>query len=166
MNTDLYFYMGKFRTEEGLKRALIKEGVISHAWRVRAYEYSDTYYDYNYLKDMLRDSGLEEKYLKHFRKWLKDNNIPFVGKQTWYYSDEIDGWSIWEEVFEAVLEGCRDFNPKFPDLYIEDLEHTLDNYIETLSDEEYKLFVKLPEEKQFKQAMKWRINSYKEMYNI
>lgn len=166
MNTDLYFYMGKFRTEEGLKRALIKEGVISHAWRVRAYEYSDMYYDYKYLKDMLRDSGLEEKYLKHFRKWLKDNNIPFVGKQTWYYSDAMDGWNTLDNTMEAVLDGYEPFDPKFPEYFVEPLEYTLDNYTETLSHEEYQLFVKLPEEKQFKQAMKWRINSYKEMYNI
>jgi len=67
MAQDLYFYKGKFRTEEGIKRELIKDGTIDvsplctyYAWD-KQFEY---FYDFDYLRDLCHDNELitEEEY--------------------------------------------------------------------------------------------------------
>ena len=42
--SDLYFYKGKYRTDEGLKRALIKEGIVWMSPKRNYYNYEDVFH--------------------------------------------------------------------------------------------------------------------------
>jgi len=166
---DLYFYKGRYRTDNGLKRALIKDGIIwvspkrnYYCWD-KQFEYC---YDFEYMRDYCHDYELitDDEY-KHFRKWL--NKMIKAGEITicntsWYHCDENDGIGtpdFWD-AREAVVDSMDRFDPKYPDDFIETLENSVEEYYETLTDEEFKEFEKLPDEVQEKAAMKWRIKMY------
>ena len=171
MSQDLYFYQGKFRTEEGLKRALIKDGTVwvskkqNYYWWEKQFEY---YYDFEMLRDYVTDYELcTKEEAKHFRKWLnnkiKEGEITVLNTM-WYHSDATDGIGCCEfwECLDAIrgdaypLSYTRDY-----DYFIETVEQTVEDYGETISEEEWKEFLKLPDAEQEKIAMKWRINDYK-----
>ena len=169
--SDLWFYKGKYRTELGLKRALIKDDIVTvspkrnyYCWRDK-YEY---FYPYDWMRDSCWDDGYitEEEY-DHFRKWL--NKMIKTGEidvccHEWYHCEENDniGTEEFWETLEAVLDGsCGEERYMYE--YIENAERTLDNYCgDILTKEEFNEFDKLPEDKQFKIAMKWRIQTYKD----
>lgn len=169
MAQDLYFYKGKFRTELGMKRELIKDGTVDvsplctyYAWD-KQFEY---FYDFDYLRDICHDRELitDDEY-KHFRKWLnkkiKDGEIrTYYGR--YYSSDYTDNIGFdWWETFECIRESLYPWNPKYPDEFIETDEEVIESYSETISQEEWDKFLKLPDEEQEKIAMKWRVNEYK-----
>lgn len=169
MTQDLYFYKGKFRTENGIKRELIKDGTIDvsplctyYAWD-KQFEY---FYDFDYLRDLCYDNELitKEEY-KHFRKFLnkkiKDGEIrTYYGR---YYSSEYkDGIGFdWWETFECIRQSLDWWDPRNPDDFIEEVENTVEAYSDTVSQETWDKFLKLSDEEQNKIAMKWRINEYK-----
>lgn len=174
MSQDLYFYKGKFRTEEGIKRELIKDGTVDvsplcnyYLWESQ-FEY---YYDFEYLRDYCHDYELitDEEY-KHFRKFLnkkiKSGEITtFYGR---YYSSEYtDGIGFdWYETFECIRDSLDWWDPRNPEDYIRDLERVVEDYCETISKEEFKEFEKLSNEKQERIAMKWQINRYNEAIKV
>ena len=169
MSQDLYFYKGKFRTEEGIKRALIKDGTVDvsplcnyYAWEAK-FEY---YYDFDYLKDICLDRGyITEDDYHHFRKWL-NKKIKSGEIKTWfgryYSSDYTDNIGFdWWETFECIRNSLDYWNPKYPDEFIETDEEVIEAYGDTISNEEWDKLLKLSDEEQFKIAAKWRINEYK-----
>ncbi len=169
MSEDLYFYKGKYRTEEGLKRALIKDGIVTVSPKQNYYCYED-YTEYCYPYDMMFDYASDYEWcskeeLKHFRSWLnkmiKEGKIT-VCNTSWYHSDYTDGIGMIDfwDCLEQIREGMDRFDPKYPDDFIETLENSVEEYCQTLSDEEFKEFEKLPEKKQDRIAMNWRTNLY------
>lgn len=171
---DLYFYKGKFRTEEGLKRALIKDGRVTTSPKQNYYCYED-FTEYCYPYDALFDYAHDyewctEEELKHFRKWLnskiKEGKISVVNA-SWYHCEENDnlGTTDFWETLEAILDGMWSFDPRYPDDYIESLEDTINNYVDTISDDEYNSFSQLDDAKQSKIAMAWRIKEYNKAIN-
>lgn len=177
MSEDLYFYQGKFRTELGLKRALIKDDIVSVSKLCNYYllkedkdlpwhYWMEYFWDFDSFKDYCTDNEIvTEEEAKHFRKWLnkmiKEGRVEVT--HTRYYSadatDNIGTPDFWD-VREAVMD-CMD-DVRYLDDYIEDSERTWENYVDTISDEEFKVFEKLPEEEQNKIAMAWRIKTYKD----
>ena len=171
---DLYFYKGKYRTDEGLKRALIKDGIVWVSPKQNYYFY-EKYTEYCYPYFLMRDYASDEEWcskeeLKHFRKWLnqkiKDGEIT-VCNTAWYHCEANEGIGEpeWIDARDAVMSCMDVFYPKCPDEFIENSEYSVEEYCQTLSDDEFKNFEKLPEEKQYKIAMRWRIklyNKYKE----
>ena len=167
---EYYFYKGKYRTEEGLKRALIKDGIVTVSPKQNYYCY-EAYTEYCYPYDMMLDYAHDyewcsEEELKHFRKWLNQkikNGEITVCNTAWYHCDENDGIGTeWWDCLEAVKDGMDRFDPKWPDDFIENAEYSVEEYCQTLTDEEFAKFETLPEEKQYRIAMKWRINMYNE----
>ena len=168
---DLYFYKGKYRTELGLKRALIKDGIVTvspkqnyYLWE-KCFEY---YYPYDMLKDYCTDyEYISEEEAKHFRAWLnkmiKAGEIE-VTNHEWYHCEENDniGTEDFWDTLEAVKDNMDRFDPKYPDEFIEDVERTIDEFADTVSEEYWNEFLKLPDEEQEKIAMKWRIKTYKD----
>lgn len=161
----LYFYKGKFRTEVGLRCALIKDGII---WTSRGtfylHEATDEYYrPFDELRDRLRDRKVitEEEY-KHFQKWINDKTksgeIKVVKNMTWYHCEETDG--VGDE-WEYILEALRD-----DDFPIETEEEVIENYCdECLDEEQFRIFELLPECRQSAIARKWRIEKYESNIN-
>ena len=103
---DLYFYKGKFLTELGLKRALIKEGRV---WVSRGtfylYEKTEEYYfEFDTLRDILSDKGVinEEEY-NHFQKWInhkkKEGELKVLSDFTFYHLiiKSVCSLHIWSE---------------------------------------------------------------------
>lgn len=171
MIEDLYFYKGKYRTEEGLKRALIKDKKVwtspkqNYYLLVDQFEY---YYDFEYLKELLKDRNmLDEKQLKHFRKWLNQQQkegLVDVLHTSFYHCEETDGMGFpdfWE-ILESIIDYNDIFNEEYCDDFVEQVERTFDNYIDNLSEDEFKELEKLPENKQYKKAMNWRVQQYNE----
>lgn len=165
---DLYFYKGRYRTEEGLKRALIKDGIVTVSPKQNYYHYME-YTDYCYPYDMMLDYAYEyewcsEEELKHFRKWLNQkikNGEITVCNTSWYHCDENDGIGTdWWDCLGVIKDYMDIFDPKWPDDFIENAEYSVEEYWRTLTDEESAKFETLPEEKQYRIAMKWRINMY------
>ena len=166
---DYYFYKGKYRTDEGLKRALIKDGIVWTSPKRNYYCYED-FTEYCYPYDMMLDYAHDYEWcskeeLKHFRSWL--NKMIKEGKITvcnciFYHCDENDGIGTpeWWDARESILGGMFGFDPKYPDDFIENAEYSVEEYCQTLTDEEFAKFESLPEEKQYKIAMKWRIDEY------
>ena len=160
---DFYFYEGKFHTEEGLKRALIKDGSV---WVSRGtfycylpYSDEEIYYHFDYLRDILHDNGVinDEEY-KHFRKWLnskeKEGSLSVKRNCTWYHSEETDGMGVdWPECLEALRNGFLDIKTD---------EEIMEEYCDkALTDEQFKVFEKLPECRQFAIARKWKIERFR-----
>ena len=145
MSEDLYFYKGKYRTEEGLKRALIKDKIVWVSPKQNYYCYED-YTEYCYPYDMMFDYASDYEWcskeeLKHFRGWLnkmiKEEKIT-VCNCMFYHSDYTDGIGMiyfWD-CLEEIREGMDRFDPKYPDDFIETLEQTVEEYSETVSKEE------------------------------
>ena len=169
MAQDLYFYKGKFRTDEGLKRALIKDDIVTISPN-RAYylweEKFEYYYDYNMLKDYCTDyEYITKEEANNFRKWLnkmvKEGKIEVVHHQ-WYHCDENDniGTEDWWDTREAIIDNMDRWDPRWPDDFIEHVERTVEAYGDTISQEEWDKLMKLPDEEVDKIAMKWRINEY------
>lgn len=167
---DLYFYKGKYRTDEGLKRALIKDGIVTVSPKQNYYcyeKYTEYCYPYYMMQDYASDNEwCSEEELKHFRKWLntkiRDGEIT-VCNTSWYHSDYTDGIGTeWWDCLEAVKDGMDRFDPKWPDDFIENAEYSVEEYCQTLTEEEFAKFENLPEEKQYRIAMKWRIKVYNE----
>lgn len=165
---DYYFYKGKYRTEEGLKRALIKDGIVTVSPKQNYYCYEE-YTEYCYPYAMMLDYAYyyewcSEEELKHFRKWLNQkikNGEIIVCNTSWYHCDENDGMGTdWWDCLEAVKEGRDRFDPKWPDDFIEEAEWSIEEYCQTLTDEEFAEFKTLPEKKQYRIAMRWRIDIY------
>ena len=166
---DLYFYKGKFRTENGLKRALIKDDIVDVSAGTfylleDVYEYS---YPYGILEDMITDKGVCER--KDFRKWLnkeiKEGRCQVFKNQRFYssfdYTDNIG--TDWWDCLECILDSLDRYNPNYPDDFIETDEQVIESYAdEALTQEQFdNWFVKLSDEEQFKIASKWRIDMYK-----
>lgn len=164
---ELYFYKGKYRTDEGLKRELIKDGTVWVSRKQNYYLLSDVfeyYYSYDYLMDYVTDNGLTTR--SGFRKWLKQQISEGkceVLNTRWYHCDANDGIGTmdWWDTREAIIDGFDRYDPKWPDDFIEQCERTIESYAdEVLTEEEWQQFLKLPEEKQCRIAMKWRIAKY------
>lgn len=163
---NLYFYKGKYRTDEGLKRALIKDGIV---WvsPYRTYYYIERYFGVYLNRDELRDYAVdyelttEENFNKWLREQVKDGQCEICRTQ-WYHCDDNDGIGTcdWWDTRDVIIDSMDCFDPKHPDDFIEMSERTLDEYCDTLSEEEYEKFNKLPENKQFRIAMKWRVDMY------
>jgi len=168
--SDLYFYKGKYRTDEGLKRALIKDKIVWTSPKQNYYCYED-YTEYCYPYDMMFDYASDYEWcskeeLKHFRSWL--NKMIKEGKITicncmFYHCDENDGIGTcdWWDTREAIMDCMDRLDPKYPDDFIETSENSVEEYCQTLSEDDFKKFEELSEDKQYKIAMSWRI----EMYN-
>ena len=145
MSQDLYFYKGKFRTDEGLKRALIKDDIVTISPN-RAYylweEKFEYYYDYDMLKDYCTDyEYITKEEANNFRKWLnkmvKEGKIEVVHHQ-WYHCDENDniGTEDWWDTREAIIDNMDRWDPRWPDDFIEHVERTVEAYGDTISQEE------------------------------
>lgn len=170
MSQDLYFYKGKFRTEEGIKRALIKDGIVDVSPLCNYYAWEDKfeyYYDFEYLRDYCHDYELitDEEY-KHFRKFLNEK-IKSGEIKTWfgryYSSDYTDNIGFdWWETFECIRDSLDYWDPRNPEDFIRSLELIIEDYCDTISEEEFKEFEKLSDEEQEKIAMKWQIKKYNE----
>lgn len=164
---DLYFYKGRFRTDEGLKRALIKDGTVNVS-PYRAYYCIEELSEYSWDRQTIKELAID-RYLateEEFNKWIKeaiDNGECEVTHTRWYHCDANDGLGTrdWWDTREAVESDFDCWNPKYPDDFIERSEITWESYADTLSEEEFKKFEKLPEDKQMRTAMRWRINIYK-----
>ena len=162
---DLYFYKGKFRTEEGIKRALIKDGLIWVSPLKNYYLYEDynpeLYYSADELEDYLEDQCLFEK--GKFRKWLnskiKEGKVKVL-KTKWYHDEECGKTEFWEalEFWQDVYDR---FDPKYPDEFIEWNERTIESYLDTLQTNiEYDAAEQYSDEDLMKIAMQWRIKTY------
>lgn len=161
-NEILYFYKGKFYTELGLKRVLIKDGRV---WVSRGtfylYEKTEEYYwHFDTLRDILNDKGVinAEEYA-HFQKWInkkeKEGEVKVLRNFTFFHCDENDGLGDdWNECLDAL----RDFGNS----NIKTDEEVIEDYCQTISEEEFKAFLKLPDLKQFNIASKWAIKTYNE----
>jgi len=162
-NEDLYFYKGKFYTELGLKRALAKDGELTYSrGTFYLYEkYFEYYYSYNEFRDRLHDYNYitDEEY-KHFKKWLNkkvaDKEVQVLKNHTFYHCDATDG--IGDE-WDYILESLRDFGTS-EENRIQTDEEVIEDYCQTLSEEEFKKFCQLPDLKQFNIASKWAIETY------
>lgn len=169
---DLYFYKGKFRTDDGLKRALIKDGTV---WvsPYRAYYLIEKYWEYYYDKDMLEDYATDYELTtrENFNKWLREQiktGQCQVCHTQWYHCDANDGIGTmdWWDTREAIEDSLDRWDPKYPDDFIERSERTWEEYVDTISDEEFKKFERLPDDKQMRIAMKWRINLYNKALEV
>lgn len=159
---DLYFYEGKFLTELGLKRALIKDGWV---WVSRGTFYcylpaseEQMHYHFDYLRDILYDNDIiTEEEFKHFRKWVnvqnKEGKMSIKKNCTWYHCEANDG--IGEEWFYCLEGILNDGEPR-----IETEEQVIEDYCQTLTEEQFHTFLKLSDLKQFKIASKWAIQEY------
>ena len=162
-NEDLYFYKGKIYTELGLKRALIKsDEVWTNTGVFYLYAKTEEYYwKYSQLKERLRDREIitEDEY-KHFRKWLneqiREGYASFTRKMTFYHCHQNDGVGTdWHD----CLETLREFGDS-EDNRIKTDEDIIDDYCETLDDDQFAIFSKLPDQRQFNIASKWAIQEY------
>ena len=131
---EYYFYKGKYRTEEGLKRALIKDGIVWVSPKQNYYcykEYTEYCYPYDMMLDYAHDyEWCSEEELKHFRKWLnkkiKSGEIT-VCNTAWYYCDENDGIGTeWWDCLGAIKDNMDRFDPKWPDGFIENAEWSVE----------------------------------------
>ena len=175
MSEDLYFYKGKYRTEEGLKRELIKDKTIWVSPKRNYYCFNtrdEYFWPYEEFKERAEDyDWCSKEELKHFRKWINEKletgELDILNTQ-FYHSDYTDGIGMIDfwDCLEEIREGMDRFDPKYPDDFIETLEQTVEEYVETISDEEFKKFEKLPEKKQDRIAMNWRIKMYKEALHV
>ena len=167
---ELCFYKGKYRTDEGLKRALIKDKIVWTSPKRNYYEYEDVFeycYDFETLRDYVTDYEMcSSDDAKHFRRWLnqkiKEGKIKVLNT-SWYHCDANDGIGTmdWWDTREAIMDCMYRFDSKYPDDFIETSENSAEAYCQTLSKEDFERFEKLPEDKQYRIAMRWRI----EMYN-
>lgn len=162
MEKDIYFYEGKFHTEEGLKRALIKDGNV---WISRGTFYCYTpaseeeiFYEFDFLRDnLLEDGFISEEEHKHFRKWLnakkKEGTLLVRKNCTWYHSEETDGMGVdWPECLEALRNGFLDIKTD---------EEIIEEYCDkALTDEQFEVFSKLPDCRQFAIARKWKLEEW------
>ena len=168
--SDLYFYKGKYRTEEGLKRALIKDGIIWTSPKRNYYHYIDVFeycYSFEMLRDYVTDYGLcSADDAKHFRKWLnqkiKENKIKVINT-SWYHCDENDGIGEidWLDTLDSVMDTRSSFDLQYPNDFIETSEQSVEEYCQTLNREDLNKFESLSSDKQYKLAMNWRIDMYK-----
>lgn len=167
---DLYFYKGKYRTEEGMKRQLIKEGNVWVSPKKNYYrfeEWSDYFYDIDTLHDYAErfpEYICSKEDLKHFRKWVNKmiaQHRISVAYTSWYHTDNY-GFPTFFEALDDLMGNLNIFNPKYPDEFIETVEESCDRYIDTLTEKEFAEFQKLPDDKQLKLGMKWRIKVYNE----
>lgn len=166
---DKYFYKGKYRTEEGLKRALIKDKIVTVSPKQNYYLYEDVFeycYDFETLRDYVTDYELcTAEEAKHFRKWLnekiREGKISVL-KTSWYHCEENDniGTEDFWDTLQAIMENINYFDPKYPEDFIETDEQSVEEYCQTLTDEEFNKFEKLPDDKQYRIAMRWRIKCY------
>lgn len=158
----LYFYKGKFTTENGLKDALIKDGVV---WISRGTFYyyepassEEIYYQRDYLRDILFDTLVINKdEYDHFQKWIndktKEGTLKVRKNCTWYHCEENDGMGTdWDDCLENILWTG--------DVPIENEEQVIEDYCQTLTEEEFKTFCRLSEVRQSTIAQKWRIEKY------
>lgn len=162
---DLYFYKGKFLTELGLKRALIKDDRV---WVSRGtfylYEKTEEYYwHFDTLRDILNDKGVinAEEYA-HFQKWInkkeREGEVKVLRNFTFYHCDENDGLGDdWNECLDAL----RDFGNSD----IKTDEEVIEDYCQTLTEEQFHTFLRLPEIRQFTIAKKWAVESYDQKKN-
>lgn len=154
-----YFYEGKSYTERTLKSALIKDGTI---WVSKGsfYYYPDFrdefVYQFDMLRDLLRDNELitDEEY-KHFRKWLnakiKVGKVDYRPDLTLYHSEYSDGIGLeWYEALDMLKDA---------DIF-ETGEEVLEDYCDTLTEEEYEIFSKMSDNYQEAIAMEWKIDKY------
>lgn len=158
----LYFYKGKFRTETGLKYALIKDGTV---WVSRGnfycylpYSDEEIHYTRDYLRDILHENGIitDEEH-KHFQKWMnekvKEGTLSVRKNCTWYHCEANDGMGEeWDTCLESILwEGVTP---------IETEEQVVEDYCEAITEEQFRIFLKLPECRQEAIARRWRIEKY------
>ena len=133
-NADLYFYKGKYRTDEGLMRALIKDGTVNVEYGTfylleDVYEY---YYPYYYLEDMITDTGVVDR--KGFRKWLntqiKYGKCQVLRKHHFYSSDYTDNIGTdWWDCRECILDSLDRYDSRYPDDFIENAEMSIEEYM-------------------------------------
>lgn len=162
---DLYFYKGKFRTEEGLKRALIKDGTIyvSSGTFYRIPSLDELCYPYDYLEDIVTEKRYVDR--KGFRKWLtqeiREGRCQVLRNQRFYSSDYTDnvGTDLYD-CLDCIVDAFYYYDPKYPDDFIERSETTWENYAQTLEDKDWERFKVLPDSSQMRIAMKWRIAMY------
>lgn len=156
----LYFYKGKFSTENGLRYILLKEGKIeSVRGDFYLYPKNDTHYrSFNVLRDdLLKHKIISVKEYEDFSKWLKvkDNNgeLTRLKNYTLYTCKENGG--LLEE-FETVLEK---FIKRHPGV-IETEEEVIEDYAKTIPEVQRRTFRLLPTYRQSYFAAKWRNERY------
>lgn len=164
MEKDIYFYKGKFYTELGLKRVLSKEGRIWYS-RGTFYLYKanfEYYYDRQYFKDLLHDNDLiTDEELKHFQKWInakvRSGEISVLKGHTFYHCEENDGMGgDWDEALEALKDSY--YNKENA---IQTDEEIIEEYCDkALTDEQFEVFSKLPDCRQFAIARKWKLEEW------
>ena len=169
MKEDKYFYKGKYRTYEGLKRALIKDKIVTVSPKQNYYWYEDKtefYYPYSMMYDYAHDyEWCSKEELNHFRSWLNkkiEEGKISVLNTSWYHCEENDniGTENFWDTLQAIMEGMDRFDPKYPDDFIETDEQSVEEYCQTLTNEEFNKFQKLPDDNQYRIAMSWRIKCY------
>lgn len=160
---DLYFYKGKFYTELGLKRALAKDGELTFS-RGTFYLYEavfEYYYKFDYFRDLLHDRKLinDDEY-KHFQKWINERvrsgEIKVLRDHTFYHIEANDGVG---DDWDYVLEGLRNYGTSEGELIKKD-EEVIEDYCQTLTEEQFHLFCLLPDIRQFNIASMWAIGKY------
>ena len=167
-NENLYFYKGNFYTELGLKKALSKDGELWYS-RGTFYLYEDVfeyYYKYDYFRDLLHDRNLitDEEY-NHFKKWLNekiaDKEVQVLKNYTFYHIDANDGVG---DDWNYVLETLRDWGTSEGERIKTD-EEIIEDYCQTLTEEQFQTFLALPDARQFTIAAKWATEEYNKKEN-
>jgi hypothetical protein len=155
---ELYFYKGKFHTELGLRKVLMDEKEISVYYGPF---YNTDYYDYCYTKEELREKLHDDEYItdeeyNHFTKYLKQQveSHDFTVINEPLYGGEMTDCltSPWNDCFQLILDE-RDDN------HIQTEEDIMDDYGETLTDDEWNKYCNLPYEKQFTVAKRWKLKN-------
>ena len=142
---------------------------ISNCWRHKygAYYLIEKYWEYYYDRETLKDYATDWDITteENFNKWLKEQietgQCQVIHTQ-WYHCDANDGVGTmdWWDTREAVEDSLDYWDPKYPDDFIERSERTWEEYVDTISEAEYEHFKNLPEDKQMRIAMRWRVNLY------